>query len=362
MAMEPSSSGNEEQQQQQEKKASQLFAQRALQERRLKPPDQVMACPRCQSLNTKFCYYNNYSLTQPRHFCKNCRRYWTAGGTLRNVPVGGGCRKNKRAKHRNSADGQSSSGTAGNTESDLFGAAQQQQHTRLGSSSASFFDSEEGKVFANSQEATWSQSQGASHSGEAGPAFAHSSQGLSIGQHSQPFESGIMSLGLFNSVRPDAGLSMHTSQQVPGGDLSVFFDNSAYSRAGALAALSEGHGSYNQTNGEEKASSYGRGDIWRNLQQPKQEGLWSQDQESMQGSLDLNRQQAKSKFTAPSLSPTHGLGEESPQPAAVAWQQSASQGGVPHYETAPDTGFWSNSGWPPVDMHALHGSGGPRLL
>ncbi|CAM6008922.1 unnamed protein product [Sphagnum balticum] len=106
--MEPSSSGNEEQQQQQEKKASQLFAQRALQERRLKPPDQVMACPRCQSLNTKFCYYNNYSLTQPRHFCKNCRRYWTAGGTLRNVPVGGGCRKNKRAKHRNSADGQSS--------------------------------------------------------------------------------------------------------------------------------------------------------------------------------------------------------------------------------------------------------------
>ncbi|CAN5976067.1 unnamed protein product [Sphagnum jensenii] len=88
-------------------------------ERRLKPPDQVMACPRCQSLNTKFCYYNNYSLTQPRHFCKNCRRYWTAGGTLRNVPVGGGCRKNKRAKHRNSADGQSSSGTAGNTENSL---------------------------------------------------------------------------------------------------------------------------------------------------------------------------------------------------------------------------------------------------
>ncbi|CAK9228569.1 unnamed protein product [Sphagnum troendelagicum] len=53
-------------------------------------------CPRCQSLNTKFCYYNNYSLTQPRHYCKNCRCYWTAGGTLRNVPVGGGCRKKKK--------------------------------------------------------------------------------------------------------------------------------------------------------------------------------------------------------------------------------------------------------------------------
>eukprot|EP01018_Ginkgo_biloba_P037293 Gb_09906 [translate_table: standard] len=62
----------------------------------LKAPDQVLKCPRCDSLNTKFCYYNNYSLTQPRHFCKTCRRYWTKGGVLRNVPIGGGCRKNKR--------------------------------------------------------------------------------------------------------------------------------------------------------------------------------------------------------------------------------------------------------------------------
>ena len=53
-------------------------------------------CPRCDSVNTKFCYYNNYSLSQPRYFCKTCRRYWTQGGTLRNVPVGGGCRKMKR--------------------------------------------------------------------------------------------------------------------------------------------------------------------------------------------------------------------------------------------------------------------------
>ncbi|XP_020968478.1 dof zinc finger protein DOF1.4 isoform X1 [Arachis ipaensis] len=53
-------------------------------------------CPRCDSSNTKFCYYNNYSLSQPRHFCKACKRYWTRGGTLRNVPVGGGSRKNKR--------------------------------------------------------------------------------------------------------------------------------------------------------------------------------------------------------------------------------------------------------------------------
>lgn len=57
-----------------------------------------LKCPRCDSTNTKFCYYNNYSLSQPRHFCKTCRRYWTRGGALRNVPVGGGCRRNKKNK------------------------------------------------------------------------------------------------------------------------------------------------------------------------------------------------------------------------------------------------------------------------
>ncbi|EEF43234.1 dof zinc finger protein DOF1.4 [Ricinus communis] len=56
-----------------------------------------LKCPRCDSINTKFCYYNNYNKSQPRHFCKSCKRHWTKGGTLRNVPVGGG-RKNKRLK------------------------------------------------------------------------------------------------------------------------------------------------------------------------------------------------------------------------------------------------------------------------
>ncbi|KAI5070763.1 hypothetical protein GOP47_0015106 [Adiantum capillus-veneris] len=64
------------------------------------PSPPSLKCPRCDSSNTKFCYYNNYSQTQPRHFCKSCRRYWTQGGTLRNVPVGGGCRKNKRVRPR----------------------------------------------------------------------------------------------------------------------------------------------------------------------------------------------------------------------------------------------------------------------
>ncbi|KAL4386492.1 hypothetical protein GQ457_09G029510 [Hibiscus cannabinus] len=64
-------------------------------------PESALKCPRCDSTNTKFCYFNNYSLAQPRHFCKACRRYWTRGGALRNVPVGGGCRRNKRSKGNN---------------------------------------------------------------------------------------------------------------------------------------------------------------------------------------------------------------------------------------------------------------------
>ncbi|XVF61902.1 hypothetical protein PTKIN_Ptkin08bG0171900 [Pterospermum kingtungense] len=65
------------------------------------PPEQEqLPCPRCDSTNTKFCYYNNYNFSQPRHFCKSCRRYWTHGGTLRDIPVGGGTRKNaKRSRN-----------------------------------------------------------------------------------------------------------------------------------------------------------------------------------------------------------------------------------------------------------------------
>ncbi|XP_027123127.1 dof zinc finger protein DOF5.6 [Coffea arabica] len=82
-----------------------LTCSRPLIERRLRPQhDQALNCPRCDSTHTKFCYYNNYSLSQPRYFCKTCRRYWTKGGTLRNIPVGGGCRKNKKVSSKKSND------------------------------------------------------------------------------------------------------------------------------------------------------------------------------------------------------------------------------------------------------------------
>ncbi|KAG6663703.1 dof zinc finger protein DOF3.7-like [Carya illinoinensis] len=65
--------------------------------RAIRSPQEHLNCPRCNSTNTKFCYYNNYSLTQPRYLCKTCKRYWTEGGSLRNVPVGGCSRKNKKS-------------------------------------------------------------------------------------------------------------------------------------------------------------------------------------------------------------------------------------------------------------------------
>ncbi|XP_004244646.1 dof zinc finger protein DOF4.6-like isoform X1 [Solanum lycopersicum] len=74
--------------------------------RKIRPQQQqndeaLKNCPRCNSTNTKFCYYNNYSLSQPRFFCKNCRRYWTDGGSLRNIPIGGVSRKSKKSSSIN---------------------------------------------------------------------------------------------------------------------------------------------------------------------------------------------------------------------------------------------------------------------
>ncbi|KAE8707533.1 Dof zinc finger protein PBF [Hibiscus syriacus] len=87
------------------KEVSSRWSQSLLQAQTLELPkamkrqqqSEQLKCPRCDSSNTKFCYYNNYNKSQPRHFCKSCKRHWTKGGTLRNVPLGGG-RKNKRFK------------------------------------------------------------------------------------------------------------------------------------------------------------------------------------------------------------------------------------------------------------------------
>ncbi|XP_044977963.1 uncharacterized protein LOC123445096 isoform X3 [Hordeum vulgare subsp. vulgare] len=68
-------------------------------------PEPGLKCPRCDSTNTKFCYFNNYSLTQPRHFCHTCGRSWTRGGALRSVRVGSrySCHAKRSTKSKASA-------------------------------------------------------------------------------------------------------------------------------------------------------------------------------------------------------------------------------------------------------------------
>ncbi|KAL0377598.1 UNVERIFIED_CONTAM: Dof zinc finger protein DOF4.7 [Sesamum radiatum] len=64
-----------------------------------------LKCPRCASLDTKFRYFNNHSLAQPRHYCKTCKRQWTVGGNLRNIPFGGKTRNGKQTKASSSRCG-----------------------------------------------------------------------------------------------------------------------------------------------------------------------------------------------------------------------------------------------------------------
>ena len=37
---------------------------------KLPRPTTPLSCPRCASEETKFCYYNNYNIKQPRYFCR----------------------------------------------------------------------------------------------------------------------------------------------------------------------------------------------------------------------------------------------------------------------------------------------------
>ncbi|KAL5226491.1 hypothetical protein ABZP36_014756 [Zizania latifolia] len=71
--------------------------------RRLEEGGEPLPCPRCGSRETKFCYFNNYNVRQPRHLCRSCRRYWTAGGALRRVASASPGRRRPRTSSSRSA-------------------------------------------------------------------------------------------------------------------------------------------------------------------------------------------------------------------------------------------------------------------
>ncbi|XP_037413852.1 dof zinc finger protein 5-like [Triticum dicoccoides] len=75
-----------------------------------------LPCPRCGSRETKFCYFNNYNVRQPRHLCRACRRYWTAGGALRRVATATPGRRRPRPSARSAAAAASATASASASE------------------------------------------------------------------------------------------------------------------------------------------------------------------------------------------------------------------------------------------------------
>ncbi|XP_021759695.1 cyclic dof factor 2-like isoform X1 [Chenopodium quinoa] len=59
--------------------------------------DKPVSCPRCNSMETKFCYFNNSNINKSRHFCWSCQRYWTIGGATKNLSIRSGQCKGKHA-------------------------------------------------------------------------------------------------------------------------------------------------------------------------------------------------------------------------------------------------------------------------
>ncbi|KAI9071314.1 hypothetical protein K1719_046722 [Acacia pycnantha] len=86
------STENSEQKQNEQQKNEATKISNAEEFKMMKKPDKIQQCPRCNNMDTKFCYFNNYNVNQPRHFCKSCHGYWTVGGAMRNLIR---CRKTK---------------------------------------------------------------------------------------------------------------------------------------------------------------------------------------------------------------------------------------------------------------------------
>ncbi|WOK91849.1 hypothetical protein Cni_G00540 [Canna indica] len=82
---------------------------RSQQQQQQQQPQARVPCARCGSIDTKFCYYNNYNTSQPRYYCRTCKRHWTHGGTLRNVPEGGSSKKTKKKPSSSSSSSSASS-------------------------------------------------------------------------------------------------------------------------------------------------------------------------------------------------------------------------------------------------------------
>nr|XP_017224984.1 PREDICTED: dof zinc finger protein DOF4.6-like [Daucus carota subsp. sativus] len=60
--------------------------------------EQNLRCPRCDSEETKFAYFNNNKTSQPRYRCNNCKKLWTNGGKVRDLSSNGEERRVNRSR------------------------------------------------------------------------------------------------------------------------------------------------------------------------------------------------------------------------------------------------------------------------
>ncbi|KAG6641179.1 hypothetical protein CIPAW_09G055100 [Carya illinoinensis] len=77
----------------------------------LEPPKTTLELPKTPPILRRQQQQNQQQQSEPLKCPRACKRHWTKGGTLRNVPVGGG-RKNKRLKKSSTATSASTSTSA----------------------------------------------------------------------------------------------------------------------------------------------------------------------------------------------------------------------------------------------------------
>ncbi|XP_022737817.1 dof zinc finger protein DOF5.4-like [Durio zibethinus] len=299
-------------------------------DRRLRPHHhqnhQALKCPRCDSHNTKFCYYNNYNLCQPRHFCKSCRRYWTKGGVLRNVPVGGGCRKAKRSKTRPSSETTTAVAASAPPQPQQ---PQQQQHDQRKSNSHSSSESSS-LTAANSNAAvtnnnTNNNNNNSSTGGAAEAVSAVTSHSNLINVSESKF------YGNANNLEFEPGLLEQ------GSDCGLF------SEIGSFTSLI--------TSSNNETLSFGFGTVL--TEQGLEQGQWQQQQQQKMmsmggeeitgGLLDQTVQVELSNLHSRSES---GFG-------ALDWQGSGDQG-LFDLPNVVDQTYWSQSQWTDQDHPTLY--------
>ncbi|XVE56760.1 hypothetical protein DITRI_Ditri04bG0036600 [Diplodiscus trichospermus] len=285
----------------------------------------ALKCPRCNSLNTKFCYYNNYNLSQPRHFCKSCRRYWTKGGVLRNVPVGGGCRKAKRSKAKPSSDATSTAAAAVSAPSH----PEQQQHQNHDQSKANSHSSSESSSLtaANSNVAVTTNNNNNNNNNSSAGATADAVSAVTS-------HSNLINVSESNFYENPNNLGFEPGLLEQGSDCGIF------SEIGSFTSLI--------TSSNNQTLSYEFGTVLNG--QGIEQGQWQQQKMMSMGGEEIVGRLLDQTIQV-ELSNLHSKSENGF--GALDWQGSGDQAFF-DLSSAVDQTYWSQTQWPDQDHSTLY--------